>query len=98
MMVYLKHPRHGKKIAYLQGEVDADKENGWVEYNPDEEKKNGVQREEEQEAPEEKVNGYLDMDEIKAALDKLNIRYRKNANRETLVNLLEEANGRADAN
>jgi hypothetical protein len=122
MMIYLKHPDHGKKIAYMEQEAIDDKKNGWVEYNPDEEAKNapkssksvenesanetveqteelenGVQEESQREGEEAKVNRYLDKDELKAALDAAGIPYRKNASREVLVNLLEEANGRANA-
>jgi hypothetical protein len=122
MMIYLKHSRHGKKIAYMEQEANDDKKNGWIEYNPDEEAKNapkssdsvenepadkaaeqteeledGMQEEPQGEGEETKVNGYLDKDELKAALDAAGIPYRKNASREVLVNLLEKANGRTNA-
>jgi hypothetical protein len=29
--IHLEHPQHGRKIAYLQKEAEADKKNGWVE-------------------------------------------------------------------
>lgn len=31
MQIYLVHPRHGKKIAYMDKEADADKKAGWKE-------------------------------------------------------------------
>ena len=34
-MVYLQHPRHGRKIAYEKWEVDQDIKNGWIEYEPE---------------------------------------------------------------
>jgi len=37
MMIYLKHPIHGVKIASLEMEAEHDEEHGWVRYNPDEE-------------------------------------------------------------
>lgn len=46
--------------------------------------------------PIKEPNGYLDVDEIKAALDKLGISYRKNASREKLIELLEGVDGRTD--
>ncbi len=33
-MIYLEHPIHGVKIAYVDAEVEADKLNGWKEYAP----------------------------------------------------------------
>jgi len=35
MLIYLKHPSHGTKIAMLEAEAIADEKNGWVRYNPD---------------------------------------------------------------
>lgn len=35
MNTYLRHPVHGTKVATLDAEVEADKENGWVEFDPD---------------------------------------------------------------
>lgn len=35
MVIYLKHPQHGQKVAILDAEADADEKNGWVRYNPD---------------------------------------------------------------
>jgi hypothetical protein len=32
--IYLKHPRHGTKVAISDMEASADEENGWVRYNP----------------------------------------------------------------
>jgi hypothetical protein len=34
-IIYLKHEIHGTKIAYMDAEVEADAQNGWIEYNPD---------------------------------------------------------------
>jgi hypothetical protein len=33
-IIYLKHPDHGTKVAYMEAEANADVENGWVVYNP----------------------------------------------------------------
>lgn len=33
-MIYLRHPQHGAKIAYMDAEANADKLNGWEEYAP----------------------------------------------------------------
>lgn len=35
MNIYLKHPVHGTKIAFMDLEAEADEENGWVRYNPE---------------------------------------------------------------
>jgi hypothetical protein len=35
MIIYLAHPVHGRKIAYIEMEAIADEKNGWVRYNPD---------------------------------------------------------------
>ena len=35
MIIYLKHPVHGCKIASIEMEATADEKNGWVRYNPD---------------------------------------------------------------
>jgi len=49
MIVYLKHPIHGTKVATMEAEADADKENGWVEFDP-------INREEEKkEAPDNEL-------------------------------------------
>ena len=32
--IYLKHPRHGTKVAVSEMEADYDEQNGWVRYNP----------------------------------------------------------------
>lgn len=32
--IYLKHPRHGVKIATLEMEADYDEKNGWERYTP----------------------------------------------------------------
>ena len=34
MHIYLRHPVHGTKVATLEAEAEADKENGWVEFDP----------------------------------------------------------------
>lgn len=44
MITYLKHPVHGTKVATLEAEVEADKEKGWVEFDP-------ANRDKEKEAP-----------------------------------------------
>ena len=36
MLIYLKHPDHGTKIATLEMEAEFDKQHGWVRYNPEE--------------------------------------------------------------
>lgn len=36
MQIYLKHPRHGKKIACAIWEADNDKKAGWVEITKEE--------------------------------------------------------------
>ena len=36
MMIYMKHPVHGNKIATLEMEAAFDEEHGWVRYNPEE--------------------------------------------------------------
>ena len=35
MNIYLQHPIHGRKIATMELEADADEANGWTRYNPD---------------------------------------------------------------
>ena len=35
MVIYLKHPNHGTKVAIAEAEAVADEKNGWVRYNPD---------------------------------------------------------------
>jgi len=35
MNIYLKHPVHGRKIATMEQEAEADEKNGWSRYNPD---------------------------------------------------------------
>lgn len=35
MIIYLKHPIHGAKVATLEEEAKMDEKNGWVRYNPD---------------------------------------------------------------
>jgi hypothetical protein len=34
MIIYLKHPTHGTKIASMEAEAEFDETNGWVRYNP----------------------------------------------------------------
>ena len=33
-MIYLEHPQHGIKIAYLEAEAAADEKNGWTRCAP----------------------------------------------------------------
>jgi hypothetical protein len=35
MQIYLKHPRHGVKIASLDIEAEYDEQHGWERFNPD---------------------------------------------------------------
>jgi len=35
MVIYLKHPKHGSKVAICDAEAEYDEKNGWVRYNPD---------------------------------------------------------------
>ena len=35
MHIYLKHERHGSKVAISDLEATDDEKNGWVRYNPD---------------------------------------------------------------
>jgi hypothetical protein len=35
MVIYLKHPIHGRKVATMDLEADADEKNGWVRYTED---------------------------------------------------------------
>jgi hypothetical protein len=35
-LIYLRHPRHGAKIATMDLEAQYDEQNGWERYNPDE--------------------------------------------------------------
>ena len=36
MHIYLRHPRHGTKVAIAEAEAEADECNGWVRYTPGE--------------------------------------------------------------
>ena len=36
MNIYLKHERHGTKIATMELEAEHDESHGWVRYNPEE--------------------------------------------------------------
>lgn len=36
MNIYLKHERHGTKIATMEMEAEFDESHGWVRYNPEE--------------------------------------------------------------
>jgi hypothetical protein len=36
-LIYLKHPRHGEKIATLELEAEHDEKHGWERYTPGEE-------------------------------------------------------------
>ena len=35
MVIYLKHPVHGRKVATMDLDADADEQNGWVRYTED---------------------------------------------------------------
>jgi hypothetical protein len=35
MLIYLKHPRHGVKIATLDLEAEHDEQHGWERFDPD---------------------------------------------------------------
>ena len=35
MVIYLKHPVHGAKVATMHLEAEADEKNGWVRYTLD---------------------------------------------------------------
>ena len=35
-MIYLRHPKHGLKIATMEMEAQYDEMNGWVRFDPDE--------------------------------------------------------------
>jgi hypothetical protein len=35
MVIYLKHPTHGAKVATMELEAEADEKNGWVRYTLD---------------------------------------------------------------
>jgi hypothetical protein len=48
MIIYLRHPIHGTKVATLEAEAEADKQNGWEEFDP-------TKREEKKEAPENEL-------------------------------------------
>ena len=32
--IYLKHPKHGVKVAHLEMEAEFDETHGWTRYNP----------------------------------------------------------------
>ena len=32
---YMKHPKHGTKVATEEAEVEYDKKRGWVEFDPE---------------------------------------------------------------
>jgi hypothetical protein len=34
-IIYMSHPVHGRKIAYMDLEAEMDERNGWTRYNPD---------------------------------------------------------------
>lgn len=34
-VIYLKHPKHGIKVATMHLEAEADIKNGWIPYDPD---------------------------------------------------------------
>lgn len=35
-MIYMRHPRHGEKIAIAEMEAEYDEQNGWERYTPSE--------------------------------------------------------------
>ena len=35
MVIYLKHPEHGTKVAISEQEAAYDEQNGWMRYNSD---------------------------------------------------------------
>ena len=35
MVIYMRHPQHGTKVAIFDLEADADEKNGWVRYTLD---------------------------------------------------------------
>ena len=35
MVIYLKHPLHGAKVAIAEAEAEQDELNGWQRFNPD---------------------------------------------------------------
>lgn len=35
-MIYLRHPKHGVKIATMEMEAQYDESHGWVRFDPDE--------------------------------------------------------------
>ena len=35
-IIYLRHPKHGVKIATMDLEADYDEQNGWERFDPDE--------------------------------------------------------------
>ena len=34
MVIYLRHPVHGSKVAIADAEADADEKNGWKRFEP----------------------------------------------------------------
>ena len=36
MVIYLKHPVHGTKVATMELEADNDEKDGWERFDPDE--------------------------------------------------------------
>jgi hypothetical protein len=34
MVIYMKHPVHGTKVACMEAEADADEKNGWTRFDP----------------------------------------------------------------
>lgn len=35
MIIYMKHPIHGAKVATMELEAEFDEQHGWVRYNPE---------------------------------------------------------------
>lgn len=36
MEIWLKHPQHGVKCAYIVAEAENDEKNGWIRFDPNE--------------------------------------------------------------
>jgi len=34
MVIYLKHPIHGAKVATMEAEAEQDEQNGWLRFDP----------------------------------------------------------------
>ena len=58
MVIYLKHPVHGIKVATLNIEAAQDVENGWIIFDPNEEKTDAA-------VAELKVNDEISVNDLK---------------------------------